>query len=62
MTSSPREETMDDSDNSSNNSNKDTMFHVIHKLPYGDGPYVRAKHAQVLFLSLISFFDLHHLN
>ncbi|KAK3003917.1 hypothetical protein RJ639_019042 [Escallonia herrerae] len=22
-------------------------FHVIHKVPSGDGPYVRAKHAQV---------------
>lgn len=22
-------------------------FHVIHKVPCGDGPYVRAKHAQV---------------
>lgn len=25
------------------------MFHVIHKVPSGDGPYVRAKHAQVQF-------------
>lgn len=22
-------------------------FHVIHKVPFGDGPYVRGKHAQV---------------
>lgn len=30
------------------------MFRVIHKVPSGDGPYVRAKHAQVQF-SLPSF-------
>ncbi|KAL7151727.1 hypothetical protein ABFS83_04G050900 [Erythranthe nasuta] len=24
------------------------MFHVIHKVPSGDGPYVRAKHAQLV--------------
>jgi hypothetical protein len=23
------------------------LFHVIHKVPAGDGPYVKAKHAQV---------------
>ncbi|KAL3531132.1 hypothetical protein ACH5RR_010454 [Cinchona calisaya] len=27
---------------------KDTPFHVIHKVPSGDGPYVRAKHAQLV--------------
>lgn len=34
-------------------------FHVIHKIPYGDGPYVRAKHAQVSLSpspSLLSLF------
>ncbi|XP_059625205.1 protein SULFUR DEFICIENCY-INDUCED 1-like [Cornus florida] len=24
------------------------LFHVIHKVPFGDGPYVRAKHAQLV--------------
>ncbi|KAL8106621.1 hypothetical protein AgCh_023400 [Apium graveolens] len=24
------------------------LFHVIHKVPSGDGPYVRAKHAQIV--------------
>ncbi|KAK6937672.1 Tetratricopeptide repeat [Dillenia turbinata] len=24
------------------------LFHVIHKVPYGDSPYVRAKHAQLI--------------
>ncbi|CAI9107467.1 OLC1v1006820C1 [Oldenlandia corymbosa var. corymbosa] len=37
-TSSPRKEMKD----------KETMFHVIHKVPSGDGPYVRAKHAQLV--------------
>ncbi|KAK4492432.1 hypothetical protein RD792_003240 [Penstemon davidsonii] len=27
---------------------KDLSFHVIHKVPSGDGPYVRAKHAQLV--------------
>lgn len=31
-------------------SKKEDLFHVIHKVPAGDGPYVRAKHAQVSFL------------
>uniref|UniRef100_A0A0R0F1P3 Uncharacterized protein n=1 Tax=Glycine max TaxID=3847 RepID=A0A0R0F1P3_SOYBN len=25
---------------------KDDLYHVLHKVPYGDSPYVRAKHAQ----------------
>lgn len=29
------------------NTNKAHMYHAIHKVPCGDGPYVRAKHAQV---------------
>lgn len=33
------------------------LFHVIHKVPSGDGPYVRAKHAQVcLFFFVFSSF------
>ncbi|XP_044503562.1 protein SULFUR DEFICIENCY-INDUCED 1-like isoform X2 [Mangifera indica] len=28
--------------------NKENLFHVIHKVPAGDGPYVRAKHAQLV--------------
>ncbi|KAL3517782.1 hypothetical protein ACH5RR_020371 [Cinchona calisaya] len=31
----------------SNNKN-DMLFHVVHKVPSGDGPYVRAKHAQLV--------------
>ncbi|KAI4356438.1 hypothetical protein L6164_000460 [Bauhinia variegata] len=27
---------------------KDDLYHVLHKLPYGDSPYVRAKHAQLV--------------
>ncbi|KAH9784931.1 protein SULFUR DEFICIENCY-INDUCED 1 [Citrus sinensis] len=29
-------------------SKKEDLFHVIHKVPAGDGPYVRAKHAQLV--------------
>jgi hypothetical protein len=29
--------------------NKKDLFHVIHKVPAGDSPYVRAKHLQVHF-------------
>lgn len=32
------------------------LFHVIHKVPAGDSPYVRAKHVQVR-LSLLFFFS-----
>lgn len=28
------------------------LFHIIHKIPSGDSPYVRAKHVQVIFLIL----------
>ena len=38
-----------------NNGDKDSLFHVIHKVPFGDGPYVRAKHAQVYFFLLYDF-------
>lgn len=31
---------------------KDELYHVIHKVPSGDTPYVRAKHAQVILLFL----------
>ncbi|KAK6940555.1 Tetratricopeptide repeat [Dillenia turbinata] len=27
---------------------ENNLFHVIHKVPYGDGPYGRAKHAQLI--------------
>jgi len=31
---------------------KKDLFHVVHKVPAGDSPYVRAKHLQVsIFLS-----------
>ncbi|KAM7527384.1 hypothetical protein LguiB_030794 [Lonicera macranthoides] len=35
-------------ENSSTSTKKEELFHVIHKVPSGDGPYVRAKHAQVV--------------
>lgn len=28
------------------------VYHVIHKVPYGDGPYVKAKHAQLVHKDL----------
>lgn len=33
---------------------KDELYHVIHKVPSGDTPYVRAKHAQVCSSSSLS--------
>ncbi|CAK8541533.1 unnamed protein product [Lathyrus sativus] len=27
---------------------KDDLYHVIHKVPFGDSPYVKAKHAQLV--------------
>lgn len=41
------------------------QFHVFHKVPSGDGPYVRAKHVQVImfiifFLSIISIYVYRH--
>lgn len=27
---------------------KEDLYHVLHKVPYGDSPYVRAKHAQLV--------------
>ena len=32
-------------------------YHVIHKLPPGNTPYVRAKHVQVSFLFIHSLFS-----
>lgn len=37
---------------------KKDLFHVIHKVPAGDSPYVRAKHLQVLFIS--EFHAIYH--
>lgn len=34
-------------------------FHVVHKVPVGDSPYVKAKHVQVQSKSSISCIDLH---
>jgi hypothetical protein len=31
-------------------------FHVIHKVPLGDSPYVKAKHVQVLILHTFRLF------
>jgi len=33
--------------NKASKGKKDDLYHVIHKVPYGDTPYVKAKHAQV---------------
>lgn len=41
---------------------KDDLYHVVHKVPYGDTPYVKAKHAQVfaycLTFSILFYFFL----
>ncbi|KAJ9169735.1 hypothetical protein P3X46_017892 [Hevea brasiliensis] len=34
--------------NANGSKNEKDLFHVIHKVPCGDGPYVRAKHAQLV--------------
>ncbi|XP_022159606.1 protein SULFUR DEFICIENCY-INDUCED 1 [Momordica charantia] len=36
------------SKNNTNKGKKDELFHVIHKVPAGDTPYVRAKYAQLI--------------
>lgn len=42
---------------------KPDLFHVIHKVPAGDSPYVRAKHVQVSAFFVIYFhFMLHWLS
>lgn len=40
---------------------KQEPFHMIHKVPCGDSPYVRAKHAQVISI-LISTDNLGFMN
>lgn len=39
---------MEDCAKISQGKRKDLLFHVIHKVPCGDSPYVRAKHVQVM--------------
>ncbi|XVF81152.1 hypothetical protein PTKIN_Ptkin15bG0133900 [Pterospermum kingtungense] len=39
---------MEGSKNKMTTSNKEQLFHVIHKVPQGDTPYVKAKHAQLV--------------
>lgn len=45
---------MDERSGCSNNKNsclkgkKDDLYHVLHKVPYGDSPYVKAKHVQLV--------------
>lgn len=46
----------------SNLAKDNDLFHVIHKVPCGDTPYVKAKHAQVHILLLLSFFCVNHFN
>ncbi|XP_031278271.1 protein SULFUR DEFICIENCY-INDUCED 1-like [Pistacia vera] len=41
-------ESMEGSSKKTSPRNKENLFHVIHKVPAGDGPYVRAKHAQLV--------------
>lgn len=47
---------MDERSGCSNNNNsslkgkKDDLYHVLHKVPYGDSPYVKAKHVQVTYI------------
>ena len=36
------------SSSSSPKGKRDDIYHVLHKVPFGDGPYVRAKHAQLV--------------
>lgn len=36
---------------------KEDIYHVLYKVPYGDSPYVRAKHAQVYRYTSITLFD-----
>ena len=46
---------------SPNSANKSDLFHVIHKIPAGDSPYVKAKQVQVreaLNLGFVFFFFL----
>lgn len=31
-------------------------YHIIHKVPHGDGPYVKAKHAQVCSICVYVLF------
>jgi hypothetical protein len=38
--------------------NKDDLFHVIHKVPSGDSPYVKAKQVQVNKVSIFIVFLL----
>jgi hypothetical protein len=43
---------------------KEDVYHVLYKLPYGDSPYVRAKHAQVyhyLYFYLTNIFGINSL-
>jgi len=41
---------------------KKDLFHVVHKVPAGDSPYVRAKHLQVtIFLSSSSYICVHQI-
>ena len=57
MTHREREREMEGSAcKKSSKGKKDDLYHVIHKVPYGDSPYVKAKHAQVFALNSISLF------
>jgi len=42
--------------------NNDDFFHVLHKVPAGDSPYVRAKHIQVRDSWVLSGFFSFYLN
>lgn len=46
--SSKNEMMMMMSSSSSRHNEKDQLFHILHKIPQGDTPYVKAKHAQLV--------------
>ena len=59
-----KEEEIMEGGNLKKGSSKDELFHVIHKVPPGDTPYVRAKYAQVISFSIflkigICYFSFH---
>lgn len=53
---SPKTAPLSDRKRSSPNSaNKSDLFHVIHKVPAGDSPYVKAKQVQVCEILNLGF-------
>ncbi|KAA3458663.1 protein SULFUR DEFICIENCY-INDUCED 1-like [Gossypium australe] len=48
MSSSSKNKMMMMMSSSSRHNEKDQLFHILHKVPQGDTPYVKAKHAQLV--------------